>query len=536
MPSAKILLLVSLSLLWGHLTPATAQAEPLQLCVRADRVVEGRPKEGAKIILRSQCKTRANGTPIEISIGDSDAIGGAEPCGSIEGVYVDLVDRSYALRVTKLNGERRFRLELLDGHDVQEPSYFSCDDLRPTLGNGFGAYCNFDDWLGTGITPVFLSRIDCDTLLIVGQHVRSDFTQFSRFASVCGDRIVDNENSEECDAGGETSRCDPDCTLPACGDGFINTSAGEVCDDENLIDGDGCSADCQSDETCGNGITDLAAGEDCDDGGVLPGDGCSETCQAEGCGDGVLNPGEVCDDDNRVDGDGCSSDCQSDETCGNGVVDEIAGETCDSGGMGIDCDTDCTRPICGDGIVNGVAGEICEDGNTMSGDGCSADCRSDETCGNGVVDEVSGEECDPGSSSLGFACGDDCKPNSGLAKLNGLWQVLFYPVRFGAHAVVVDGADLVFSKRQGSLGGTTLGPAQCSNEYTYGAGGLTFVQGNCGTTSLDFSTARSGQWGDWFPLSQIVSCPGKSLAQIEAGECVPVPSPSGAFVDGAPVW
>src|SRR3954470_14430105 len=39
-------------------------------------------------------------------------------------------------------------------------------------------------------------------------------------------------------------------------------------------------------------------------------------------------------------------------------------------------------------------GEVCDDGNTKDGDGCSADCKSDETCGNGRVDTTVGEVCD----------------------------------------------------------------------------------------------------------------------------------------------
>jgi cysteine-rich repeat protein len=39
-----------------------------------------------------------------------------------------------------------------------------------------------------------------------------------------------------------------------------------------------------------------------------------------------------------------------------------------------DCRLDCTIPSCGDGILDG--GEICDDGNSVGGDGCSADCQS----------------------------------------------------------------------------------------------------------------------------------------------------------------
>ena len=40
-------------------------------------------------------------------------------------------------------------------------------------------------------------------------------------------------------------------------------------------------------------------------------------------------------------------------------------------------------------------GEICDDGNTVAGDGCSADCLSRGLCGNGILDLL--EECDDGN-------------------------------------------------------------------------------------------------------------------------------------------
>ena len=39
------------------------------------------------------------------------------------------------------------------------------------------------------------------------------------------------------------SQCRTNCTVPRCGDGVFD--AGEVCDDGNTIDGDGCSSDCR---------------------------------------------------------------------------------------------------------------------------------------------------------------------------------------------------------------------------------------------------------------------------------------------------
>jgi len=45
-------------------------------------------------------------------------------------------------------------------------------------------------------------------------------------------------------------------------------------------------------EICGNNVTDLAAGEECDDGNLIAGDGCSPNCQTEFCGDGFVTPPE----------------------------------------------------------------------------------------------------------------------------------------------------------------------------------------------------------------------------------------------------
>lgn len=58
-----------------------------------------------------------------------------------------------------------------------------------------------------------------------------------------------------------------------------------------------------------------------------------EVCLEPGCGNNVVEAGEQCDDGNFVSRDGCSIDCASNETCGNGVVDDGLGETCDDGDL-----------------------------------------------------------------------------------------------------------------------------------------------------------------------------------------------------------
>lgn len=60
----------------------------------------------------------------------------------------------------------------------------------------------------------------------------------------CGNGVV--EADELCDAAGESPSCDVDCTPAECGDGVVNASAGELCEDGNDLPGDACDANCVS--------------------------------------------------------------------------------------------------------------------------------------------------------------------------------------------------------------------------------------------------------------------------------------------------
>src|SRR3569623_1683893 len=125
-----------------------------------------------------------------------------------------------------------------------------------------------------------------------------------------------------CPSGTQCAAVQAVCITNDCGDGIVQST--EKCDDGNIMDGDGCSRDCQSTEACGNGVTDTNAGEVCDDGNTNAGDGCAANCRSlEQCGDGIKDTakGEVCDDGNTVSGDGCAANCKSTEICGNGIQD-----------------------------------------------------------------------------------------------------------------------------------------------------------------------------------------------------------------------
>ena len=134
-----------------------------------------------------------------------------------------------------------------------------------------------------------------------------------------------------------------DTCFPGCGDGIW--VANELCDDGNAHNGDGCSSSCSieagwkcavPDEhamlslcytTCGDGVH-VPLKEDCDDENELDGDGCSAGCQVEDnyactldshppklksvcqtCGNGEVEGSEICDDGN-VSG-ACYSGCRS---------------------------------------------------------------------------------------------------------------------------------------------------------------------------------------------------------------------------------
>jgi cysteine-rich repeat protein len=116
---------------------------------------------------------------------------------------------------------------------------------------------------------------------------------------------------------------------PVCGDGIVDP--GEVCDDDNLQNGDGCDANCTP-TACGNGI--VSGTETCDDGNAAAGDGCRPDCTVEACGDGITDPGEQCDDGNTTDGDCCSASCTAEDggPCTDGDLcttgDVCVGSTC----------------------------------------------------------------------------------------------------------------------------------------------------------------------------------------------------------------
>jgi cysteine-rich repeat protein len=213
------------------------------------------------------------------------------------------------------------------------------------------------------------------------------------------------------------------CVPQSCGDGVVQTSAGEACD--KGIDpvtgarlngpGTGCSFSCTSD-TCGNGMLD--PGEACDDGtNNGPGKRCSIACTLTPiCGDGQKDGTEQCDDMNTVSGDCCSSDCKLEtNVCGNSKIETCGGqvEQCDNGADHSCCTANTCQivvPVCQNGIKEacGANPEQCDDGNNIPGDGCEPNCTLTPTnCGDGI--KAPTEACDDGNTVSLDGCSSDCK-------------------------------------------------------------------------------------------------------------------------------
>ena len=175
----------------------------------------------------------------------------------------------------------------------------------------------------------------------------------------------------------------------------------------------------------------------------------TKTKNVDSCGDGFVDPGEECDTTvgenscaslgyyNALGTLTCTSDCQFDNSacggrCGDSLVQEGEGETCDGGNLNgqtcqslgytggtLACGADCTYDVsgcagrCGNGIIDTDEGEVC-DGAALSGEtcetlgfhggvlGCEADCSGYNLdacttvgrCGDLVIQATYGEVCD----------------------------------------------------------------------------------------------------------------------------------------------
>ena len=126
---------------------------------------------------------------------------------------------------------------------------------------------------------------------------------------------------------------------------------GEICDDGNSNDCDGCSSTCTGEEGWLITIT-----SDHETGHYF-------TTHSPECGDKLKLGVEQCDDGNNSDGDGCSANCSVEEGWTTTVETDPESEN----------EFTTHSAQCGDKLKLDV--EQCDDGNLQDQDGCSAACQ-----------------------------------------------------------------------------------------------------------------------------------------------------------------
>jgi cysteine-rich repeat protein len=325
------------------------------------------------------------------------------------------------------------------GDDIVIDATEQCDDGNVLSGDGCSSRCEIESgWLCTAGNTICSPRC--------GNGVRSGLEQCDDNNTISGDGCSSAcivEPGWNCSRGSNgLSLC-----LTVCGDGYRQGK--EQCDDGNQFSSDGCNANCVVEvgwlclspsnsshkdvcqaSRCGDGMRTGA--EQCDDNNIIDGDGCSAVCTLElgwqcrrdyplpdtcsaNCGDGLRQGPETCDDGNAISGDGCGSSCRVEP-----------GFVCNHSAWN---SSDSCAPLCGDG--RRVGSESCDDGNRLNGDGCSASCvlefgwycvggspLSADNCSTICGDAIrSGtERCDDGAWTLAYGdgCNSSCFPEPGF--------------------------------------------------------------------------------------------------------------------------
>jgi cysteine-rich repeat protein len=396
-----------------------------------------------------------------------------------------------------------------------------CDDNNLSDGDGCSATCRVD-FCGDGITNNVTE--DCDA---AGESPTCDA---DCTVPVCGDLEInrmfippESADPEQCDDGNTATgdgcgptcqfeRCGNDvidpgeqcdgspvggfdcssCRLVMCGDGVLDSSFGEECDDGNAVQFDDCISDdpepslCRF-ARCGDAIRNTAR-EECDNGALngAPGNACSSSCQVVRCGNGTLDPDEQCDDNNQIDGDGCSAACWV-ELCGDNVVNNVD-EECDTAGESPTCDDDCTVPVCGDLNVNrtftppdGAVPEQCDDGNATSGDGCSDLCTFEQ----------------PGIGLLAYIKAS----NTGASDVFG-----------SSVALSADGSTLAVGARNEPSNAMGVGGDEANSSAPFAGAVYVFTRSGATWIQQAYVKASNTGAGDEFGVSVALSADGSTLA------------------------
>ena len=173
-----------------------------------------------------------------------------------------------------------------------------------------------------------------------------------------------------------------------------NLDPGELCDDGNLENTDGCLNTCEP-ATCGDGFI-YAGVEECDDGNMDNTDDCTNLCENAECGDGYVQGNEECDDGDTDNTDACLNTCEN-AYCGDGYV-QAGVEDCDTAdpATSAGCASDCTTVASGNECTEN---SDCAGYSSSTLNGAEHVREGFDTCVNGYcveaeIDEANPMECD----------------------------------------------------------------------------------------------------------------------------------------------
>jgi cysteine-rich repeat protein len=212
-------------------------------------------------------------------------------------------------------------------------------------------------------------------------------------------------NGQQCDADGNLCTVGDSCQSGTCTAGTaLNCSDGNPCTSDSCSPTTGCTA------TPNNAV--------CNDGNACTG---PDVCQGGVCAPQAL----TCDDNNPCTIDSCNT------LTGCTYANQLNNSSC--GPTSICIGGACTAGKCGDSVVMSLLVEECDDGNTNSGDGCSSQCKVEDTaCADGTREGLMDKVRYPKIAQCNGAWNGVISATSGPGNPNALCGLNFHVCNSGA--------------------------------------------------------------------------------------------------------